>query len=379
MIPSVPTGSPRGRALRNARIAFGAAALAATVATHWPRLSLAPAESPVDKLAHALSFAFLTVLAWRARTVARLGALAAMMVAWATVDELSQSIPGLHRQTDLDDWLADLVGIMVALAFLSAFRPMGRGLGALFGMRRACALDGVLASGIAWLHLATAAALGAAAGAPLGVIADSWFQRKGPQPWQYGFIGAVLGAGVAVHALLESGIRWRTRRAFAERPCLGCGTPRAGGIGAPCACAACGRPHGDLDWCDAVGIDGREEGRLCVRPVVLGVAAVIVLNFAVIALMTSLRLHVDAVMRFDRWFAGLPSDARILADAMGVALVGAWALAQCRRRIADALDMGGTRCLRCGFDLQATAPGDRDGRCPECGTGFVRMADGPRH
>jgi hypothetical protein len=84
-------------------------------------------------------------------------------------------------------------------------------------------------------------------------------------------------------------------------------------------------------------------------------------------------------MRFDRWFAGLPTDARILADATGVALVGAWSLAQCRRRIAGALDQGGARCLRCGFDLQATAPGELGGRCPECGTGFVRVVDGAHH
>lgn len=370
-----PRGTPAWRATRNARICFCVMAAASSVATHWPRLALAAGESPVDKLAHASSFALLSVLLWRTRWVRRIPVLMALMAAWATLDEVTQAIPVLHRHADLDDWLADLAGIAVACAFVAAFRPMGHGLGALFARRRACALDGLLSNGIAWFHLATAAALGAAAGAPLGVLADSWFQRKAPQPWQYGFIGAVLGAGVAAHALLESGIRWRMRRNFAVRPCLACGTPHAG----TAACAACGRAHGELDWCDAVGLDGREEGRLCVKPVALGIAAVIVLNFAAIALLTSLRLHVGAVMRFDRWFAGLPTDARILADATGVALVGAWALAQCRGRIAGALDRGGARCLRCGFDLQATAPGEGGGRCPECGTGFVRVGNGAHH
>lgn len=379
MTTAAPIDTPSARAVRHARVAFALAALASTVATHWPRLALAPAESPIDKLAHALNFAFLSALLWRTRWVRRVLPLMAIMAAWATVDELTQAIPVLHRQADLDDWLADLVGIAVASAYLRAFRPMGRGLGALFELRRSIALDALLSRGIAWFHLATAASLGAAAGVPLGVLADSWFQRKTPQPWQYGFIGGVLGASVAVHALLESGIRWKLRRSLAERPCLGCGTVAPTGEGPGHACAACGRERGALDWCDTVGLPGREEGRLCVKPVLLGISAVIVLNFAAIATMTSLRLHSDAVMRFDRWFSSLPSDARILADLTGVALIGAWSLAQCRRRIAGALDLGGARCLSCGFDLTATSPPEQGGRCPECGTGFVRVPGSVRH
>jgi hypothetical protein len=178
--PSVmaPRDSPAGQALRRRRTVLVVVAALAFVATHWPRLELAgTGGAPLDKLAHALNFAVLTALFWQAGWVRRLPILPAVMVAWCSFDELSQGIPGLGRTVDLDDWLANLAGIAVSTAFIAALRPAGQGIAALAAARRRCALDSLLAHWTAWLNIATAAALGAAVGAPLGVLLDSWFVR----------------------------------------------------------------------------------------------------------------------------------------------------------------------------------------------------------
>jgi VanZ family protein len=367
--------SPSACARRNARAVFVAAAAVAFVGTHWPRLDLSAAGSPIDKFGHALCFGVLSLLLWRTGWLGRPWKMATVMVAWSVLDELSQAIPGLGRFADLEDWLADLIGITLATALIWALGPVGvaGGFARLLGARRACALDSLLAAPTAWLHIGTAAALGAAAGAPLGVLIDSWFIRKGPLPWQYGFIGGVLGAGVAAHALLETGIRGRLRRLSAERPCLRCGCVPARGAASDAPCEACGAPRRASDWAPVAGVGGDVELRRCAMPVVLGLAAIIVLNFSAIALLTALRTRSALVLRFDTWVNLLPPDGRVLLDVTGVALVGAWTLRRCRTAVASAQDAAGATCLRCGYDLRATSDERGTGTCPDCGEAFVRL------
>ncbi len=368
-----PAGSPVARAAAARRRAFWVALAGLLVATHWPRLRVAPVDAPIDKLAHAAGFGSLAALCLLAFPRIPRWGVAALMLALGAVDEWTQAIPVLRRSCDLDDWLADATGIVVALALHAALSPVGGAPARLLLARRRTASDLLLARPLNWLHLMTAAVLGAAAGAPLAVLIDSWFVRKGPQPVQYGFIGALLGAGVAVHALWEAGVRSRLRRAEAERPCLGCGTSCDGGA----ACAACGRLRDTADWAPVASLDGGAELRACLLPVLVSVAALVFLSTASIAVVTSLRLRVDLVMRADTWYRTLPADGRILVDLSLLALLGAWALRRCRSRIARLVDRTGDSCTGCGFDLRATSSGTRIGGCPECGGGFVRLGAPP--
>ena len=239
----------------------------------------------------------------------------------------------------------------------SALAPVGGPAAGLLLARRRIASDLLLSRPMNWLHLMTAGVLGAAVGAPIAVLIDSWFVRKGPQPVQYGFIGAMLGAGVAVHALWEAGVRSRLRKAEAERPCLACGTAAP----ADCAgaCPACGRAHDAADWAPIAPLAGEAELRACLLPILVSVAALVFLSTASIALVTSLRLRVDLVMRVDTWYRTMPADGRILADLSLIALLGAWALYRCRVRVERLVDRTGESCTACGFDLRATSPGTR--------------------
>lgn len=361
-------------AVRMLRRCFWLALALVMAVTHWPRLQAGPPEQPIDKLVHASAYALLMALCclghphlprWRAAiAIATVGVL----------DELGQSIPGIGRSADVDDWLADVAGILMAWAFVAAARPCrGSGVAALLDRRRTTAAAMLVARPVNCLHLATAAAVGALAGAPLAVLVDSIFVRKGPQPWQYGFVGAVLGAGVAAHALFEAGLRWRMRRAESGRPCLACGA--GGPLDGPCA--ACGRPRLPTDWAPVGLLPGNLELRACAGPILLALAGLVVISTGSIAIVAMLRLRVEQVESFDQWYRSRPPDFRLLADLTLVALLGAWALGQCRARIAAAVDRCGQECLACGYDLRASDPAAGNGTCHECGAPFLRTGPEP--
>jgi hypothetical protein len=351
------------------RWCFWLALTVAMVVTHWPRLRAGPPEQPIDKLLHASAYAVLMALCCLAHPRLPRWRAAVALAVLGILDELGQSIPSVGRSADFDDWLADAAGILMAWAFVAAALPAcGTGVAALLDRRRTTTAAMLIARPANCLHLATAAVAGALVGAPLAVFVDSIFVRKGPQPWQYGFVGAVLGAGVAAHALFEAGLRWRLRRAEAERPCLACGA--AGSPDSPCS--ACGRPRSPTDWAPVGLLPGNLELRACAGPILLALAGLVVISTGSIAVVAMLRLRVEQVESFDQWYRSRPPDFRLLADLTLVALLGAWALGQCRQRIAAAVDRCGQECLACGYDLRASGPGAGSGTCHECGAPFVR-------
>lgn len=113
-IPS-PDGSKKARA-SYWRLAFALYALALTTATHWPRLQL-PQESPAsDKTIHVITFAGFTFLLWRTAWIGRVWMIALIALAWAAIDESTQSIPVLHRHASWTDYVANALGILLAIS-----------------------------------------------------------------------------------------------------------------------------------------------------------------------------------------------------------------------------------------------------------------------
>lgn len=91
--------------------------------THFPRLRLKTHVTAADKVAHVVCFALLAFLFWRFAETFRKPAppwLVWLALAWlglyAALDEWTQSFVG--RGTDVQDWLADMLGIMAVLAVL---------------------------------------------------------------------------------------------------------------------------------------------------------------------------------------------------------------------------------------------------------------------
>lgn len=95
------------RIIRLALVAFWLAVIGATVLAILPKPPETPIDRFSDKFAHILAFATMAALASvgfgreaRWKILERLAFLGAAI-------ELVQSIPGLHRDSDLRDWIAD--------------------------------------------------------------------------------------------------------------------------------------------------------------------------------------------------------------------------------------------------------------------------------
>jgi VanZ family protein len=78
---------------------------------------------PGDKIQHMMAFFTLGAIAsagWRDRTAVRLFS---WLAAFGAAIELFQSIPVLHRDAELLDWLADMAAAAVALGLVRLVLP----------------------------------------------------------------------------------------------------------------------------------------------------------------------------------------------------------------------------------------------------------------
>jgi VanZ family protein len=101
------------------RYAFWAAFVFAFVMAVLPQPPRVPGDPP-DKILHIIAFAVLAGLASAAyRQTNKLALLAGLSLFGAAI-ELVQTIPSLHRDGDVVDWLADTAsaGLVLALAVL---------------------------------------------------------------------------------------------------------------------------------------------------------------------------------------------------------------------------------------------------------------------
>ena len=112
---------------RLAQAAFWAALAFAVVMAILPKPPALPMIDQFgDKFEHMLAFATLTLLAGLAfprfplpRIVERLSFLGALI-------EVTQSIPTLHRDCDIRDWIADTLSIVVVAGVIALVRRRAR-------------------------------------------------------------------------------------------------------------------------------------------------------------------------------------------------------------------------------------------------------------
>lgn len=104
---------------------FRAAALFAFVmgvVPHPPRL---PGE-PSDKVQHIVAFLTLGLLGSRAYPRTAQARILAGLALFGALIEIIQSIPALHRDSDVTDWVADIAATGVALLLVRAWRRWRR-------------------------------------------------------------------------------------------------------------------------------------------------------------------------------------------------------------------------------------------------------------
>jgi VanZ family protein len=93
------------------------------VLPHPPRL---PGE-PSDKIQHIVAFATLTMLGSWAYSKTRPFKLLVGLSVFGALIEVVQAIPALHRDSDVVDWLADTIAVLVVLALVRALRRPAKG------------------------------------------------------------------------------------------------------------------------------------------------------------------------------------------------------------------------------------------------------------
>ena len=116
-------------------VALFAAALVFTLVMAWlPHPPAVPLQHD-DKFWHMIAFVTLSILAVLAFPAAALARIGERLSFLGAIIEVVQSIPALHRDCDIKDWIADTIAIAVTLAVVAGLRRMR-------GRRRAESLGG---------------------------------------------------------------------------------------------------------------------------------------------------------------------------------------------------------------------------------------------
>ena len=358
------------------------------LATHWPLGEFAREWAGSDKLIHASVFAALTALWWKARFTRRAWSVGAGMALWAAFDEVTQMVPILNRHTALDDYLADLVGIVFVAANIELRRGTVRSVPGQWRLVLNDAAErSLLDRPFTWMALCATGALGVVVGVPLAMVLGSL--RNFP-PLPSAALGALLGGWIALLIALTLGISHERAAMRLRRACPGCGAgvgetqigDNGGGY-----CAACStRVHAGL-WVEAPREPGRVYAR---RPMPVGdrwrmggeVMMAVVLTVAILTWLIRAPLDQAAQLNSDGSIVLSSAAGRIetvLAFA-GVALFMGVPILGLRRRADRTAATEGTLCMWCDHDLRGTAAERGVGVCPECGKQFARFtAPPPRH
>ena len=100
---------------------FLAVAVAVTMAL-LPQPPHLPIDRFGDKFAHMLAFATMALLAALAYPRIRLVRLGERLSFLGALVEVMQSIPALHRDCDIRDWVADTIAIVAVLLVVATIR-----------------------------------------------------------------------------------------------------------------------------------------------------------------------------------------------------------------------------------------------------------------
>jgi VanZ family protein len=104
------------------RIVLWAAIAFAVVMATLPKPPKIYIDQFGDKFEHMLAFAVIAFLAAIAYPNARLARIVERLSFLGALIEITQSIPALHRDCDIFDWLADTAAVIVVLTIVALFR-----------------------------------------------------------------------------------------------------------------------------------------------------------------------------------------------------------------------------------------------------------------
>lgn len=361
------------------RVAFALYAIALTISTHWPRLQLGVGGMPApNKIIHMIAFGGLIFMLWRTRWLGDGWLLLGAALAWSLIDELTQGLPGVERTVSWMDLASNWSGIVIVFAWIRALRPVGGPLNQMRQQLSERVIDELFTRWSTWaLMLVAGVAMGAIVGG-----ASAWIMWSvHPEGMMYAaFISVPAGAIGGAYLLLDALWR-RERERFAEQcRCLFCGEAcsqaeiYSSGVG---ACQTCSMPLHVGQWQQRAHLSRAMLIRLSIGPATLAIA-LSVLGALVYVAGVMLYMRFPQELQLFRRFDRLPMDLRLVFDMAVLGCIAAVAVYRFRCNLARVIDQQAERCLRCGHDVHATADEQGVGRCPECGTRFIRLDDDAR-
>lgn len=394
-VPPPPPLDPRLR--RPWRLATPALMIAITTATHWPQLAFGPEVAASDKTLHIVAYGTLTALAWRTGWFRTPWFAALATLLWSIVDEVTQAIPGLGRESGWTDVVANAFGCALAAAWIVALGPVG---GTAARWRHAVLvatlsrvfcrwwpwLLSVMLFGVVALTYVGLRAVDITAGERFGldvVVTERWLLN--------GTIILVLH--IAVLLVLRA---WGSAMESARTRgiCTACGAsvnPEAHGHSdddtpagdAPAltseiqSCASCNAAI----WPTAASILAPPRLVATLRAATGAITLAVILAVAGVAILIGGPLLMRALVgtwlepvttTVTQVLQQVPPNLERSFDVFITAMVFALLLRIVRRRLAGHYDRP-TECRTCGHDLRATGAPGGIGRCTECGEVFVRL------
>lgn len=361
------------------RIAFVSYASALTIATHWPQLELTGpggSEAP-DKLLHLFAFGGFAFLLVQTRWLRRVWITGILAVIWTLLDEITQSLPVLGRQSSLIDVLAGELGVILVIVWMVALGPIGSVANRTRIAQQHFLLAELFRRPLTWVVVLSVALIGALLGAgSIALAMEFVFTRYGGEHLTKVMVASVVGAFAGTHVSLAGLLARHAARRVKQRPCFACGSSCDGvqfddvGRG---RCSRCAASVQLGQWAEPMQLPLTAALRGGVPAVALGGC---ILVFGAAALLIVLRLSKQFAWAkyVIRAWNDLSPDMQTAVDFAAIALIVAMTVRLYRWRQAQLYDRQHKKCRACEHDLQGTPMTQGVGRCPECGTPFVCFA-----
>jgi ribosomal protein L37AE/L43A len=379
-------GAARRMARARWRACFLAYAALLTTATHWPALELGTEEVPAaDKPLHLYAFALLTVFLWKTEWIGRASVTIAAALGWVALDELTQALPILDRQFSMLDVISSALGVLVAGAWIGAFRQRGgianrtrlalqrsiqeQLLGAPAGWR----------AFLAWALIGTPlflTGLGLVFALPVVIV---HLPSVGPALAYGAFHAALIGAFVVALDKLASRVRGEIVAANMCPACEQSAALLSFDARGWSRCLRCGGALHRGAWLPAISPDSVQLRRFMQWPAAIAICilgAGVGIFYLAIALYTRAvesGTATSATLRAARAVHELPDDFILTVDVSLLLIAIAAMTWVYRGAIARWHDRQHQLCRRCGYDVAATPTERGVGRCPECGTLFANF------
>jgi len=364
----------RRRATRHWRIVTLVYLAALTTGTHWPelRVGVGPGPPP-DKVLHLLAFGGLTLLVWQCRLFKRIWQAGLACALWVLVDEWTQSLAILNRQSSWQDVIAGELGVICGVVWNTATMPTGprpaRWRRKMFDR----VVQQRLATWRGWIALGGGASVIGVASATLSVLFALASSRLGmPEPSLQ--IAALIAFSLAfVFGVFVVFDQWWERDARdVDKVCFECGRDcnrvdfsRSGwGL-----CMHCGTTVHAGQWIVAP--------RLRIRAQVEGLIAGATMTFMTGLITLSWAL---AMLAGPRALDSSPSTTHPLysvALLTAILIASSFGISVARAVMVKRLALYEPTCANCGYDLRFISSGTAMVRCPECGSEFARVSPVP--